>query len=124
MSGMTVKDCPTCERPLTIEVLTFTRRVCRAAGCSNPYMKEGPHILEQDGVVRIHESVLKDLLEYSTSMPTGVYAGKRWKRRWRDGEKKGWTLGEYIDDGAEDGTLLTRWTPIEVIPWDKAQVSK
>ncbi|KKL51169.1 hypothetical protein LCGC14_2298140 [marine sediment metagenome] len=69
-------------------------------------------------VVKIHEFVFEELLEYSTSTPTGVYAGKRWKRRihengqWTDK----WLLGEYIDDGADDGTLLTRWTPIEIIP--------
>jgi len=63
-------------------------------------------------VVKIHELVMPDIPEYSTSMPTGTYAGKRWKRRTTDG----WTLGEYIDDGADDGTLLIRWTPIEVIP--------
>ncbi|KKL88457.1 hypothetical protein LCGC14_1924530 [marine sediment metagenome] len=62
--------------------------------------------------VRIHEFVLDNILDYSTSLPTGTYAGKRWKRRVADG----WMLGEYIDDGADDGTLLIRWTPIEVIP--------
>ncbi len=61
--------------------------------------------------VRIHELVLDNILEYSTSLPTGQYAGKRWKRRQGDG----WVLGEYIDDGADDGTLLIQWTPIEVI---------
>jgi hypothetical protein len=74
------------------------------------------HIHSQ--AVKIHEFVFKELLEYSTSMPTGVYAGKRWKCRihkngqWTDK----WILGEYIDDGADDGTLLERWTPIEIIP--------
>lgn len=69
-------------------------------------------------VVKIHEFVFKELLEYSTSTPTGVFAGKRWKCRihkngkWTDK----WLLGEYIDDDADDGTMLIRWTPIEIIP--------
>ena len=78
---------------------------------------KGKLLIPTPSVVRIHEWVLKDILEYSTSMPTGVYAGKRWKRRihkngqWTDK----WLLGEYIDDNADDGTMLIRWTPIEVI---------
>lgn len=68
-------------------------------------------------VVRIHEFVMQDVMEYSISMPTGEYAGKRWKRKVnKGGQWTGkWILGEYIDDGADDGTLLIRWTPIEVI---------
>ncbi len=72
-------------------------------------------------VVRIHEYVMQDLLEYSTSMPTGEFAGKRWKRKIAGG---GWMLGEYIDGGVEDGTLLIRWTPIEVIPKKKPPAEK
>jgi len=75
-------------------------------------MYEGPPLHPK--VVRIHAFVMEDLLEYSTSMPSGVYAGKRWKRKIQGTNR--WMLGEYIDDGVTDGTLLTRWTPIEVIP--------
>ena len=67
--------------------------------------------------VRIHEFVLDGIMEYSTTLPTGEYAGKRWKRRQSDG----WMLGEYVDDGADDGTLLIRWTPIEVVTREASQ---
>lgn len=69
-------------------------------------------------IVKIHEYVMSDIAEYNTTLPTGEFAGKRWKRRihkngkWTDK----WLLGEYIDDGSDDGTLLIRWTPIEIIP--------
>ena len=102
--------CPNCERSLTNERMSFTVVSCHNPGCSEPYTRQTTPKVQD--VVVIHEFVMQDLLEYSTSMPTGVFAGKRWKRRVKDG----WLLGEYIDDGARDGTLLTLWTPIEVIP--------
>jgi hypothetical protein len=61
---------------------------------------------------------LAALPEYSTSLPTGVRAGKRWKRQKLFGSpEKGWLIGEYApasgDIGAEmvvvwyDAVVLT-----------------
>lgn len=41
---------------------------------------------------------LRSLLEYSTSLPSGTTAGKRWRRAvwpWRNKPNDEWRLGEY-----------------------------
>lgn len=52
------------------------------------------------------------LLEYSRSMPTGVFPNKRWKRcEWEDT----WLLGEYLlSDTHPDTHCKTVWSMIEV----------
>lgn len=39
---------------------------------------------------------LESLPEYSASLPTGQYTGKRWRRRYRDADGSlAWQVGEY-----------------------------
>ncbi len=45
------------------------------------------------GETVLTELDLDDLPEYSSSLPTGTTAGKRWKRRTRGGD---WLVGEYV----------------------------
>jgi hypothetical protein len=60
-----------------------------------------------DDVVLIDEKALKNLPEYSQSIPTGVFAGKWWKRRQlTTPENSNWKLCCYVDDGNPD-TLRT-----------------
>ena len=50
-----------------------------------------------------------ELLEYSTSLPTGTTIGKRWKRKMKDG----WFLGEYVP-GGEPGHINIKWKRIRI----------
>jgi hypothetical protein len=61
------------------------------------------------------------LMEYSGSLPTGMYQGKRWKRAVyrRDGEGYpkvvGWQLGEYFDLPDDDKNIGIRWRELLVV---------
>lgn len=55
-------------------------------------------VLVDDDYALMSESDFSQLLEYSTSIPTGVYEGKMWKRRCSDGWMLGW-YGFEVDDG-------------------------
>lgn len=50
-----------------------------------------------EGLIVLTEEEFDKLSEYSTSLPTGITIGKRWKRAvdFRD-VSKGWILGEYV----------------------------
>ena len=56
----------------------------------------------------VTQQELTDLGEYSCSMPTGTYIGKRWKRNLNaynpcveyDPDNPDWIIGEYYDIGS------------------------
>lgn len=45
------------------------------------------------------------LLEYSSSLPTGTYIGKRWKRFVGRGDQR-WMMGEYAEDPDPEKVLI------------------
>jgi hypothetical protein len=51
------------------------------------------------GLVGLTKKELDDLPEYSLSIPTGVFLGKKWKRNVNVGTKDGplWVMGEYTE---------------------------
>lgn len=60
------------------------------------------------------------LMEYSTSMPTGKYDGKRWKRaiyKDRNYTVGGWQLGEYYEtpELTVQGLIGIRWRDLQVV---------
>jgi len=59
-----------------------------------------------------------DLPDYSCTIPTGVRAGKKWKRRepYMDNpeNKYTWYLGEYCKHPTDDTKCLLRWSLIKV----------
>ncbi len=73
---------------------------------------------------------LEALPEYSTTVPTGVCAGKRWRRnqfaavRWLHFEVCGiefrvpapkvWWLGEYVPVADDERAFDIRWSKVEV----------
>ena len=52
----------------------------------------------------------QELLDYSFSMPTGVVAGKRWKRL----VDRKWMLGEY-EDNEDPSKVDVRWREILLV---------
>lgn len=61
---------------------------------------------EEGSPIRLSFDEFMSLLDYSSTLPTGVVVGKRWKRQKRYGDdKKGWLIGEYVDSR---GTVLWR----------------
>lgn len=53
---------------------------------------------------------LENLLEYSTSLPSGVIVGKRWRRATRRGQPEtNWLIGEYVES-VVPGHVSVRWT--------------
>lgn len=63
---------------------------------------------------RIKEKDFLNLLEYSTSIPTGATIGKRWRRhhQWKDKDgsiKSTWYIGEYVQD-ADPKMVGIKWT--------------
>lgn len=59
-------------------------------------------ILVDDNYALMDQHVFNSLSEYSATIPSGVYAGKMWKRD--TGKTIGWWLCWYIDTPANDGT--------------------
>jgi len=55
------------------------------------------------------------LLEYSESVPTGVYPGKMWKRRARGNDSDEWMLCWYVEAGIGKNNCLIRSRKILVI---------
>jgi hypothetical protein len=64
-------------------------------------------------LVLIRSTELRDLLEYSHSLPTGTTIGKRWRRR----VVGGWVLGTYVPHPNPD-LVGIRWEQAVVIPDD------
>lgn len=89
-----------------------------------------------DGVRLVTRPQLQWMLkfwgEYSCSMPTGTWAGKRWLRNrnafWHETHPGGanpqpepeWLMGEYVPD-AEPGYVRVVWTPVRLDPEFLAQ---
>lgn len=73
---------------------------------------------------------LEALPEYSTIVPTGVYAGKRWRRNqfaaarpvhfevcgieFRVPLPKVWWVGEYVPVAGDERAFRIRWSKVEV----------
>lgn len=55
-----------------------------------------------EGQVIIKESVLNDMLEYSSSLPSGTYLYKCWKAKY----KSGWWIGQYVPDPEGDPKMV------------------
>ena len=76
--------------------------------------------------IKMTTSALRELAEYSCTLPTGTIIGKKWRRHepyQRDLKKCGdnakvacdhWILGEYIDIGSCESVGI-RWKKIEVV---------
>lgn len=66
---------------------------------------------------RMDETYFEQLLEYSSSLPTGTFVGKRWKAR-RYAEGGGWWMVEYVDphDGDPDRIGIQRRRIMQVRP--------
>ena len=73
---------------------------------------------DPDDVAYFDQSQFDDLMEYSTSIPTGVFAGKRWKAARGDG----WVLCEYVYDPGKPGSMLIVRKPLTII--DRAAQKK
>lgn len=75
---------------------------------ANPH----PHAVVEGelGTVRMSQVEFDALIEYSTSLPTGVVAGKRWKRL----GMTAWLLGEYTRYVGPASMGIT-WSKIEII---------
>jgi len=78
--------------------------------------KQGTCLVTADEAVMTLD-YFDDLLEYSTSLPTGTYIGKRWKRfvgpnvNW-GGQQARWVMGEYADDPSDPDRVLIIWRRI------------
>ncbi|BDA85009.1 hypothetical protein Sa4125_25510 [Aureimonas sp. SA4125] len=63
----------------------------------------------------------RELAEYSTTMPSGVYPGKCWKREQLEVTPKGWrptgiwALGWYGESEKGPGWCSNNWRRIEVV---------
>lgn len=65
----------------------------------------------------IGKDYFRDLPEYSTSIPTGVVIGKRWKRRIpaSDNDPGWWLMGEFVAVKGRDDVADITWKRIEII---------
>ncbi len=67
--------------------------------------------------VYLTQKEFDEMLEYSCSVPTGVFIGKVWKRNtsFRTGRKPNWVQGGYIQDPNDNNMALTVWKDIIVV---------
>ena len=69
-------------------------------------------------VTHLTQREFDELLEYSTTLPTGTTIGKKWKRRVPpSGSNPTWFLGEYVEDVEpykSQGMVGIKWTRIEI----------
>lgn len=70
--------------------------------------------------IELTQRELDNLPEYSTSIPTGVRWGKRWKRNQNFGVRgapKLWVLGEYLPVPMSNGRDVyeTRFSRIDIV---------
>ena len=65
--------------------------------------------------IYLTEQEFDELLEYSCTVPTGVYIGKQWKRKvdYYD-VSKGWLLGEYVQH-KDLPVFKIRWKDIVIV---------
>lgn len=74
-------------------------------------------ILVSDSEAVMSEQSFRLLREYSTTFPTGVYAGKMWKAAIDDGREIRWVLRWY---GPEiDHACIIHQRPIQIMDWKK-----
>lgn len=59
--------------------------------------------------VTLTQKEFDDLLDYSHSLPTGKFTGKRWKRKCSDG----WLMGQYGE--VEGDSILIHWKKIKIL---------
>ena len=75
---------------------------------------------EQFGAAFMSMKYFDKLLEYSASLPTGTYLGKRWKRREPYLDKLttyyNWFMGEYVKDDDPNQTKII-WRHIYIDEW-------
>ena len=65
-------------------------------------------------VIRLSDAELMNLLEYSTSLPTGTTVGKRWKRAKNiRAPGEGWLIGEYTKSDVE-GQVGISWFDVVI----------
>jgi hypothetical protein len=68
-------------------------------------------MLIDDEVAVMYPAVMAKLKEYSTTIPSGKYAGKMWKAKTADG----WYLRWYEDDPSDPNGLFIRKRKIVLI---------
>jgi hypothetical protein len=76
--------------------------------------------------LELTEYELKQLPEYSTTLPTGTTEGKRWRRAlWHGEPELGWVIGEYFrDQNTPPDKISIRWyRPIIIRPPTDAERS-
>lgn len=88
--------------------------------CIHPLSKhwgqpKNTDIAIDDSHALMSEESFEQLYEYSTSIPTGVYAGKMWKWRRNRTQDKEWFLRWYEDDQTNIGMCLVKTRIILVI---------
>ncbi len=68
-------------------------------------------------VVHLGRDYFRDLPEYSTSIPTGVTIGKRWKRRIPavPNEPGWWLMGEFVAVKGRTDVADITWKRVEII---------
>lgn len=68
-------------------------------------------------VVHLGKDYFRDLPEYSTSIPTGVTIGKRWKRRIPavPNEPGWWLMGEFVAVKGRTDVADITWKRVEII---------
>lgn len=78
-------------------------------------------ILFDDHTAIMSRKEFDKLLTYSTSLPTGAFIGKRWKRQEQKPDKNGWPvfidswlMGEFAPN-PDDKIVDLIWRKIEVI---------
>jgi len=71
------------------------------------------------GEIVISREDLRKMLEYSCTLPTGTYLGKRWRRDIHEPKRNAgqlglepeWVIGEYIPDPKHDPEMIgIRWS--------------
>lgn len=65
----------------------------------------------------ISVEALRDLLEYSSSLPTGTTIGKRWRatRYTQEGDATDWKIAEYVEH-PDPGLIGIKWVWAVVNP--------
>ena len=80
---------------------------------------EDNEILVDDKHALMSAEACAKLCEYSASLPTGTWHGKRWKREVRDGPLQyskhvAWYMGEYIPD-PDPNFIGIKWRKIIIV---------
>jgi len=68
-------------------------------------------ILVDDECAMMDRAIFDRLPEYSCSIPSGAYRGKRWKRKCTDC----WLMGEFVHIRGRWDVVGMRWREIEVV---------